>query len=139
MDDDNHPSSLSPGGTPLPARKDLENVQPQDVDKLPAEMPNDWHIELRYLPIGPYAHAYLALVDPSGTTQRELHGLARSRNTGELVPMGMDGAHLVGVQPDRRYFGDSTQRIATVYSGPYDDAVRGKWRSGLQAAVDMNK
>jgi hypothetical protein len=121
----------------------LEDIQQQDLDKLPAETPGDWHIEMRYLPIVHRGHAFLALVDPDGKVQRELHGLARSRNTGRLVALGMDGAHLVGVQSPRPLFDAddkplNTVSLGTVYTGSYDDAVRGKWRIGLQAGVDLN-
>lgn len=139
MDTENQPAFAPPNATPAPGQRGLPDVTQQDVDRLPAETPGDWHIEMRYLPIVHRGHAFLALVDPSGTIQRELHGLARSRNTGELVPMGMDGAHLVGVQSPRPYFREPTQPISKVYTGSYDDVVRGKWRSGLQAAVDMNQ
>ena len=82
----------------------LPDVAQEHVDQLPAEQPNDWHIEMRYLPIAHRCHAFLALVDPNGNVQRELHGLARSRNTDNLVALGMDGAHLVGVQSPRPLF-----------------------------------
>ncbi len=82
----------------------LPDVAQEHVDQLPAEQPNDWHIEMRYLPIAHRGHAFLALVDPNGNVQRELHGLARSRNTDNLVALGMDGAHLVGVQSPRPLF-----------------------------------
>ena len=55
----------------------------------------DWKIELRYLPIAHRGHAFLALVDHDGNVVRELHGLAKSKHTEQLVDMGMDGADLV--------------------------------------------
>ena len=121
----------------------LPDVTQEHVDQLPTEQPNDWPIEMRYLPIAHRGHAYLALIDPSGKVQRELHGLARSRSADNLVALGMDGAHLVGVQSPRPLFDPTegpprTISLGTVYSGSYDDTVRGKWRTGLQAAVDMN-
>src|SRR5476651_2484686 len=70
------------------ANNDLPNVEQEHVDQLPADQPNDWHIEMRYLPLAHRGHAFLALVDPKGKVQREMHGLARSRNTGELVALG---------------------------------------------------
>ncbi len=53
--------------------------------------------------------------------------------------MGMDGAHLVGVQSPRPYFSEPTPTVSKVYIGSYDDVVRGKWRTGLQAAADVNQ
>jgi hypothetical protein len=130
------PIAPAPNGGP-------SNVEQKDLDQLPKERPGDWHIEM-HLPIADRGHAFLRLVDLSGDVQRELHGLARSRNTGQLVAMGRDGAHLVGVQSPGPYFDDPSQPARTipitrVYSGDYDDVVRGKWRTGLQAAVDMNR
>jgi len=56
------------------------------------------------------------------------------------MTVGIDGSQLVGVQPPSdRYFRGRTHLVSTVYSGPFDDVVRGKWRSGVQAAADMNQ
>jgi len=105
--------------------------------------PDDWTIELRYLPIADYGHAFLALRDRNGNVQRELHALSRSRNaTNELLAFGPDGSRLSGVQTDRPLFdgpGDSsrTKLISNVYSGSHDDA-QAKWQSALQAAAQMN-
>ena len=124
------------------ANNDLPNVEQEHVVQLPADQPNDWHIEMRYLPLAHRGHAFLALVDPKGKVQREMHGLARSRNTGELVALGADGANLVAVQSPRPYFdgpdNPRTISLGTVYTGPYEDTVRGKWRTGLEAGVDLN-
>lgn len=124
-----------------PNDDDLRNVAMGDLGELPADAagPNDWRIELRYLPVAHRAHAFLSLVDRSNNVQRELHGLSRSRNTNELIAMGSDGSNLVAVQPKSdRHFRGRTIPISTVYSGSYDDVID-KWRSGLQAAIEMNQ
>jgi hypothetical protein len=129
----------SPEIIPPDQPPDLQNVHPQDVDNLPTETPGNWRIELHYLPIADRGHAFLKLVDPNGNTVRELHGLSRSRNDGHLMAVGTDGSYLVGVQPrSDQYFQGRTTPISTVANGSYSDVVRGKWRSGLQAAADMN-
>ena len=125
---------------------DYRDVEPEDANRPVPEQPgpNSWSIEMRYLPLAGYGHAFLVVRDPAGKIQRELHGHSRSRNNpGELLPLGSDGSRLSGVQTDRPYFDSpdgppTTKLISTVYSGPYDDVVLGKWRSGLQAAADMN-
>ena len=125
---------------------DYRDVEPEDANRPVPEQPgsDSWSIEMRYLPLAGYGHAFLVLRDPAGKIQRELHGLSRSRNNpDELLPLGSDGSRLSGVQTDRPYFDSpdgppTTKLISTVYSGPYDDVVLGKWRSGLQAAADMN-
>ena len=57
--------------------------------------PGTAKIELHYLPIAHRGHAFLRFVDSSGETVGELHGLGRSKHTGEIMEMGMDGADLV--------------------------------------------
>ncbi|MBS0538333.1 MAG: hypothetical protein JSR47_06235 [Proteobacteria bacterium] len=127
--------------------RDLPDIEPRQVDQLPPEQPKDrnrdWRIEMRYFPIAHRGHAFLALVDPDDNVVRELHGLARSKNTGKLVALGMDGARLTAVQSPRPFFDADpkapvTVPIGTVYRGSYDDAVLGKWRTGLQAGVELN-
>jgi len=130
-----------------PARDDFRDVRPEDTNDLLQKTPGNWRIEMRYCPIADRGHAFLALVEPSGQVERELHGFARLRNIDELLQWGLnDGAQLVAVQP-RRIRDDQTslallgptKLISTVSYGPYDDVVRGEWRSGLQAAADMNQ
>jgi hypothetical protein len=132
-------ASASPEIVPPDQPPDLRNVHSDDVGRLPAETPGNWRIELHYLPIFDRGHAFLRLVDPDGVTQRELHGMSRSRNTGNLEPIGIDGSYLVGVQPQKRQLSGPTQFVSAVASGPWGDVVSGKWRSGLQAAAEMNE
>jgi hypothetical protein len=131
-------AAASPEIIPPNQPPDLQNVHPEDIDDLPAETPGNWRIELHYLPIADRGHAFLKLVDPSGNTVRELHGLSRSRIDGHLMPIGTDGSYLLGVQPQKNFMGGATKFISTVANGSYGDVVRGKWRSGLQAAEEMN-
>jgi hypothetical protein len=79
---------------------------PQGSD-LPTPAHGAWRIELRYLPIKHRGHAYLALIDPAGRVQRELHGLSCSRQTGDFMPLGADGSRLAArTLRDDRLFGD---------------------------------
>lgn len=91
-----------------------------------------WRIELRYLPIAHRGHAFLALVDEKGRVAGELHGLAQSKNTGKVVPMGMDGSDLViGDFPQRKYGG---QTIADVASGSKEDMEK-IWAQGQRTGA----
>lgn len=105
---------------------------------LPADLHGAWRIELRYLPIGPRGHAFLTLVDPEGNDAGQLHGLAVSRNTGKVVPLGVDGAKLQAFK-DREMPRDKTVKVGDLAAGTYDEIVRGKWAKGLQAADEINK
>jgi hypothetical protein len=100
--------------------------------------PGTMRIELHYLPIAHRGHAFLKLVDTDGTTVGELHGLARSKNTGKIVSMGMDGADLVVQHEDGERFEDRTQRIAAVASGSADN-MKKLWAAGQKAAAGINK
>jgi hypothetical protein len=149
------PSILLADGSERPqmavAPRRVRIVEQSDADNLPAYMPRDWRIEMRYMPVLHRAHAYLALVDPSGKIQRELHRLAQSRNSNDkdnIVALGVDGAKLIGAETKGPAFydpeakkidpsADPTKFISTVFEGPYEDAV-GKWHTGLQAAATMN-
>ena len=115
--------------SPLPA---------SDDSRLPPDAHGAWRIELRYLPIGHRGHAFLTLVDPEGNDAGQLHGLAVSRNTGKVVPLGADGAQLQAFT-DREMPRDKTTKIGDLAAGTYDEIVRGKWARGLQAADEINK
>lgn len=104
--------------------------------RLPDRQYGGWRIQLWQRPILHRGHAFLALVDPNGKTVQQLHGLAMSRNTGELVPIGMDGARLVA---GPYTMSDNAERVADVAYGPYNDIVAGKWARGLQAADEINR
>ena len=111
--------------------------------QLPKDVKSDkpWTIELRYHPIFHRGHAFWVLVDPDGNDKAEMHGLARSRNTGEIADVGMDGADLVvQSRPEGEpYFEWGATRIGIVASGNYDDIVVGKWNTGQKAAITINK
>ncbi len=112
------------------------------TDRNPAEIlyPNqqatkDWKIELKYLPIAHRGHAFLALVDHDGKVVRELHGLARSKHTGQITEMGMDGSDLVAKDyKGPRYGGKS---ISTVGSGSREKMER-LWTRGATTAEAIN-
>lgn len=93
--------------------------------------PGAWRIELKYLPIAHRGHGFLAFVDPDGNTVKELHGMAKSKHTGELMKMGMDDADLVA--PLDHLMGKDTKTISTVASGSADE-IRKIWARGTQAA-----
>lgn len=94
-----------------------------------------WRIELRYLPIAHRGHAFLALVNDRGEVERELHGLARSRNTGKEMTMGMDGSELfVADNNGQRMDG---KVIAAVASGSREELQR-IWSRGASARAAIN-
>lgn len=120
------------------------------TDRNPADIlyPNqqgagDWKIEIKYPPIAHRGHAFLALVDQDGKVVRELHGLARSKHTGQLVPMGMDGADLevedYKRQPgaDRGRLNGKISYIAIVASGSKDEMEK-TWSRGARAGAAIN-
>jgi|GEM_PF-1713921 len=98
--------------------------------------PGTARIELHYLPIAHRGHAFLRLVDSGGKILGELHGLGQSKNTGEIMRMGMDGADLVVRHDDAKRF-PNTQIIAALASGP-DDKMAKLWALGQKAADDIN-
>lgn len=100
-------------------------------DPTPAPASDKWRIELRRHPIFHRGHAVLALVGPDGKTVSELNGMAQSRNTNEIVPMGVDGMRLV-VTENPRFPG--AQPIGVLATGSYDDIVKGRWARGVAAA-----
>lgn len=108
------------------------------TDRNPADIlyPNqraaeDWKIELKYLPIAHRGHAFLALVDSDGKIVQELHGMAQSKHTKQIVPMGMDGADLVA--PLDRLMDEGTKTISSVASGSEDEILK-LWGRGKRAA-----
>lgn len=103
---------------------------------LPAAQHGAWRIELREYPILHRGHAYFSLIDPSGNVAGELHGLARSRNTGEVRSVGMDGAQLIA-PPDYRMSREATRKVADVAYGTHDEIVNGKWAQGQRAAQQI--
>lgn len=90
-----------------------------------------WRIELRRHPILHRGHAVLALVSPDGKTVDELNGMAQSRTTNEIVPMGVDGMRLVVTQTPQF---PTAQPIGVLAAGSYDDIVKGRWARGVAAA-----
>lgn len=107
-------------------RNDAETMYPNQ---------GGWRIELRYKSIAHRGHAFLALVNDQGEVERELHGLSRSRNTGEQVAMGMDGSELfVADGAGQRMDG---KVIATVASGSPEELWR-LWSRGARAGAAVN-
>lgn len=112
------------------------------TDRNPAKIlyPNlqaegDWKIELKYLPIAHRGHAFLALVDGEGKVVRELHGLARSKHTEQVVPMGMDDADLVVQGNEESRIGG--KRISAVGSGSKEEMEK-LWARGVTTAEAIN-
>ncbi|MDP1836868.1 MAG: hypothetical protein Q8L19_00095, partial [Reyranella sp.] len=121
-----------------PRRAAFSFLEEAMTDRNPAEIlyPNqqangDWKIELKYLPIAHRGHAFLALVRPDGGIEQELHGMAQSKHTKQIVPMGMDGADLVA--PLNRLMGEGTKTISSVASGSEDEILK-LWGRGKRAA-----
>jgi hypothetical protein len=113
------------------------------TDRNPAEIlyPNqqptkDWKIELKYLPIAHRGHAFLALVDHDGKVIRELHGLARSKHTGQIAEMGINDADLVASQ-DRLSDEKKTKFISIAASGSREEMER-LWARGATTAEAIN-
>jgi hypothetical protein len=84
------------------------------------------------------ADTLFTLVNPEGNDAGQLHGLAVSRNTGKVLPLGVDGSQLQAFT-DRSMPRDKTTKIGDVAAGTYDEIVRGKWAQGLTAANEINK
>ena len=101
-------------------------------------VPGTARIELHYLPVAHRGHAFLRLVDASGETVGELHGLAQSKNTGEIMRMGMDGTDLVVRHEDGHRFGDKNTRPISVVASGSDDKMARLWARGQKAADDIN-
>lgn len=93
----------------------------------------EWRIELRRLPLAHRGHAVLALVAPTGKSV-ELNGLAQSRNTGEVVDMGIDGGKLIASSKARTFGQERTEMVGEVARGSYDQIVKNLWARGLRAA-----
>jgi hypothetical protein len=95
----------------------------------------DWKIELKYLPIAHRGHAFLALVDHDGKVVGELHGLAKSKHTGEIVAMGMDGSDFVAKGNENSRFGGKP--ISVVGSGSKEETEK-LWKRGMRTAEAIN-
>lgn len=107
---------------------------------LPANEPGPWKIELRYNPILHRGHAFLVLVGPDGKPRAELHGLGRSKTSGDIMSMAPDGGDLVTIDSNRPLFEPEDRKlIEVVASGSYDDIVSGKWAQGKKTAVAINE
>jgi hypothetical protein len=100
-----------------------------------AHNPDEWHIELRRLPIRHRGHAVLVLRGPNGEME-ELNGVAKSRHTGDLTDLGFDGAQLYATK-DKRYAAGS-EPIAIVASGSRDQIRNGLWARAERAAEEIN-
>ncbi len=145
------------GGAGKVAQADPMVINPEEKSRIEpehdparAQVPQDvvsdkpWSIEVRYHPIFHRGHAFLVLVGPDekgrDEDKAEMHGLSRSRNSGNIVSMGMDGADLIVQHRTRPFFGDDNfKTIGTVASGSYEDIVAGKWNAGQKAAIAINK
>jgi hypothetical protein len=114
---------------PRPAAEIMYPNQQGDSD------PGKWRIELKYLPIAHRGHAFLALVDDKGEVVRELHGLAQSKHTGKIVPLGMDGSDLVATHFEGHKYGGKT--ISAVESGSKEEMER-RWAGGIEASKAIN-
>jgi hypothetical protein len=99
------------------------------------EAPGQWRIELRRLPILHRGHAVLVLHGPNGEME-ELNGVAKSRHTGELTDLGLDGAQLYATK-DKRYAAGA-EPVAVVASGSREQIVSGLWQRASRAAEQIN-
>jgi hypothetical protein len=122
---------------PKPARGGRQYAQASETGALPAPANGAWRIEMRYVPIAHLGHSFLVLVDPSGETRGELHGLSEFIST-RHYPFGSLGAKLRA--RSFRYMPlVSTIKVADAAAGSYDDIVVGIWARGLKAADEINK
>ena len=99
--------------------------------------PGAARIELHYRPIAHRGHAFLRFVDSNGETVGELHGLGKSKNTGKIMDMGMDGADLMVRHEDGEHFRENTKLIAAAASGSNEQMAK-LWAQGQNAAEDIN-
>lgn len=113
------------------------------TDRNPAEIlyPNqqatkDWKIELKYLPIAHRGHAFLALVDHDGKVVHELHGLARSKHTGQISEMGRDDADLVASQGLR--FDEKKKKFISIAASGSREEMERLWARGATTAETIN-
>ena len=122
------PSAYTP---PLDGSEPSPTLVAGGSDPTPAPDSDKWRIELRRHPILHRGHAVLALVRPDGKTVDELNGMAQSRTTNEIVPLGIDGMRLVVT--DTPQF-PKAQPIGVLAAGSYDDIVKSRWARGVAAA-----
>jgi hypothetical protein len=101
----------------------------------PERNPDEWNIELRRLPILHRGHAVLVLHGPNGEME-ELNGVAKSRRTGQLTDLGMDGAQLYATKNKR--YAAAAQPVAIIASGSREQIVSGLWAHASQAAAEIN-
>jgi hypothetical protein len=66
----------------------------------------------------------------------ELNGVAKSRHTGELTDLGLDGAQLYATK-DKRYAAGA-EPVAVVASGSREQIVSGLWQRASRAAEQIN-
>jgi hypothetical protein len=66
----------------------------------------------------------------------ELNGVAKSRHTGELTDLGLDGAQLYATK-DKRYAAGA-EPVAVVASGSREQIVNGLWERASRAAEQIN-
>ena len=111
--------------------------QQSESTNLPKPAHGAWRIQAHYLPIAHRGHLFFTLVNPSGEPVRQLHGLAQSRHTEEIMSAGPDGSKLVAgeawMPPEK------TTKIKDLASGTYDEVVKGKWARGLRAAKEISQ
>ncbi len=103
----------------------------------------NWRIELKYSPIFHRGHAFLALIDDTGKTVSELHGLGFSKHTGEQMKAAEDGADLRAVDHQSTAgpespIGGTKRTVATVRSGAKEEIER-IWAKGVATADAINK
>jgi hypothetical protein len=111
---------------------------PAQAGKLPdRDDSGEWRIELRRYPLLHRGHAVLALVGPNGQWI-ELNGLSKSRNTDEVVAVGVDGGKLIASTEDRTFGRRRTEEVGVLARGSYDQVVKNQW-AGLHAANEINK
>jgi hypothetical protein len=126
---------LDPGAPifPKPVENDNSTVAAQAGSPPTRDDSGDWRIELRRLPLAHRGHAVLALVGPNDQWI-ELNGLSKSRTTGKVVPIGVDGAKLIASSTNGSFGPERTEKVAEVARGSYDKIVDGLWARGLRAA-----
>lgn len=109
----------------------------------PSATPDDWRIDLKYLPVGYHGRSFLALVDPDGMTVNELHGLRDAKDaydaSGPAARLSVAHDTIDDTNPPR--FDDkkdAVSHIATIASGSENEMAR-LWSLGRQAGTAIDQ
>ncbi len=107
----------------------------------PGATPDDWRIDLKYLPVGYHGRSFLALVDPDGMTANELHGLRDVKDADDasgVAPFSVVHDTIDDTNPPRfDEKKDGVRHIATIASGAKNEMAQ-LWGLGRQAGTAID-